>query len=129
MPSATDKRPPGDNRRRRTSSRTPPCWPSWAARRTSSSISSASRRRRPQPRPEGLEAEPRRRLPDGQGAGVHRQLQGLYGGDRSSKVQNGQGDGNIEGITKDGDARHGTEAGMVKDFAEKGYGARTPVTS
>ncbi|NOK05635.1 MULTISPECIES: hypothetical protein [Myxococcus] len=43
------------------------------------------------------------------------------GGDRSNKVQNGKGDGNIEGITKDGDARHGTEAGMVKDFAEKGY--------
>ncbi|NBD08350.1 MULTISPECIES: hypothetical protein [Corallococcus] len=43
------------------------------------------------------------------------------GGDRSNKVQNAQGDGNIEGITKDGDARHGTEAGMVKDFAEKGY--------
>ncbi len=45
------------------------------------------------------------------------------GGERSNKVQNGQGDGNIEGITKDGDARHGTEAGMVKDFAEKGYSA------
>ncbi|WP_140865127.1 hypothetical protein [Myxococcus xanthus] len=43
------------------------------------------------------------------------------GGDRSNKVQNGKGDGNIEGITKSGDARHGTEAGMVKDFAEKGY--------
>jgi hypothetical protein len=43
------------------------------------------------------------------------------GGDRDSKVKNGKGDGNIEGITKDGDARHGTEAGMVKDFAEKGY--------
>ncbi|MCY1043877.1 hypothetical protein OV208_21350 [Corallococcus sp. bb12-1] len=43
------------------------------------------------------------------------------GGDRSNKVKEGQGDGNIEGITKDGDARHGTEAGMVKDFAEKGY--------
>ncbi|WP_208721160.1 hypothetical protein [Corallococcus aberystwythensis] len=43
------------------------------------------------------------------------------GGDRSNKVQDGQGDGNIEGITKDGDARHGTEAGMLKDFAEKGY--------
>ncbi|MFP2932337.1 hypothetical protein ACLESO_45715 [Pyxidicoccus sp. 3LG] len=43
------------------------------------------------------------------------------GGDRSNKVQSGQGDGNIEGITKDGDARHGTEAGMVKDFAEQGY--------
>ncbi|MCP3097857.1 hypothetical protein LZ198_03095 [Myxococcus sp. K15C18031901] len=43
------------------------------------------------------------------------------GGDRSNKVQNGQGDGNIEGITKSGDARHGTEAGMVKDFAEQGY--------
>jgi hypothetical protein len=45
------------------------------------------------------------------------------GGDRSNKVQSGQGDGNIEGITKDGDARHGTEAGMVKDFAEQGYKA------
>ena len=43
------------------------------------------------------------------------------GGDRDSKVKGGVGDGNIEGITKDGDARHGTEAGMVKDFAEKGY--------
>ncbi|MCY1032721.1 hypothetical protein OV207_14720 [Corallococcus sp. BB11-1] len=43
------------------------------------------------------------------------------GGERSNKVQGGQGDGNIEGITKSGDARHGTEAGMVKDFAEKGY--------
>ncbi|RKH12451.1 hypothetical protein D7V97_08420 [Corallococcus sp. CA053C] len=43
------------------------------------------------------------------------------GGDRANKVQNGKGDGNIEGITKDGDARHGTEAGMLKDFAEKGY--------
>ncbi|GIZ53627.1 hypothetical protein [Noviherbaspirillum aridicola] len=31
------------------------------------------------------------------------------------------GDGNIEGITKDGDARHGTEAGLLKDFAENGY--------
>ncbi len=43
------------------------------------------------------------------------------GEERSNKVKNGQGDGNIEGITKSGDARHGTEAGMVKDFAEKGY--------
>jgi hypothetical protein len=31
------------------------------------------------------------------------------------------GDGDIQGITKDGDARHGTEAGMLKDFAEQGY--------
>lgn len=45
------------------------------------------------------------------------------GGDRASKVSNGQGDGNIEGLTKDGDARHGTEAGLLKDFAEKGYSA------
>ncbi|GHG77199.1 hypothetical protein [Comamonas sp. JC664] len=43
------------------------------------------------------------------------------GDDRSNKVKNGKGDGNIEGITKSGDARHGTEAGMVKDFAEQGY--------
>ncbi|QRK14061.1 hypothetical protein JQX13_42445 [Archangium violaceum] len=45
------------------------------------------------------------------------------GEDRSNKVRDGRGDGNIEGITKDGDARHGTEAGLLKDFAEKGYGA------
>jgi hypothetical protein len=49
-------------------------------------------------------------------------------------VKDGQGDGNIEGITRDGDARHGTEAGLVKDFAEQGYGAlgadrRLPTTS
>lgn len=31
--------------------------------------------------------------------------------------------GKIEGITKDGDARHGTEAGVLKDIAEKGLSA------
>lgn len=56
------------------------------------------------------------------------------GGERTGKVQGGKGDGNIEGITKSGDARHGTEAGMVKDFAEKGYDSlnkdhRLPTTS
>jgi hypothetical protein len=56
------------------------------------------------------------------------------GGERTGKVQGGKGDGNIEGITKHGDARHGTEAGMVKDFAEKGYASlgsdhRLPTTS
>jgi hypothetical protein len=45
------------------------------------------------------------------------------GGEREGKVTNGVGDGNIEGITKDGDARHGTEAALVKDFSEQGYGA------
>jgi hypothetical protein len=45
------------------------------------------------------------------------------GGEREGKVTNGLGDGNIEGITKDGDARHGTEAALVKDFSEQGYGA------
>jgi hypothetical protein len=44
------------------------------------------------------------------------------GGDRDS-VNGNVGDGNIEGITNDGDARHGTEAGNLKDFAEQGYGA------
>ncbi len=44
----------------------------------------------------------------------------------SNQNRNGEerecaGDGNIEGITSHGDARHGTEAGMLKDFAEKGY--------
>lgn len=31
------------------------------------------------------------------------------------------GDGNIEGITAGGQARRGTEAGLLKDFAEQGY--------
>ncbi|MHA6494633.1 hypothetical protein ACX0MV_15490 [Pseudomonas borbori] len=35
----------------------------------------------------------------------------------------GPGDGDIQGITSSGDARHGTEAGNLKDFAEQGYGA------
>lgn len=43
--------------------------------------------------------------------------QNREGGERQNA-----GDGNIEGITSDGDARHGTEAGMLKDFAEQGYG-------
>ncbi len=33
------------------------------------------------------------------------------------------GNGKIEGITKDGDARHGTEAGVLKDIAENGLSA------
>lgn len=36
-------------------------------------------------------------------------------------VRGDSGDGDIHGITADGDARHGTEAGMLKDFAEQGY--------
>ncbi len=32
-------------------------------------------------------------------------------------------DGDIHGITSDGDARHGTEAGILKDFAEQGFGS------
>ncbi|MFP8967382.1 hypothetical protein ACKC9G_12440 [Pokkaliibacter sp. CJK22405] len=43
--------------------------------------------------------------------------------DRDGDERDCAGDGNIEGITSDGDARHGTEAGMVKDFAEKGFDA------
>ena len=39
---------------------------------------------------------------------------------RSSDVTD---DGRIDGFTSSGDARHGTEAGMLKDFGEKGYGA------
>lgn len=35
----------------------------------------------------------------------------------------GEGDGDIQGITDDGDARHGTEAGMLKDFGDQGYSA------
>lgn len=33
------------------------------------------------------------------------------------------GNGDITGITKSGDARHGTEAGLLKDFGDKGYPA------
>lgn len=42
------------------------------------------------------------------------------GGDRSDKVKD---DGKIEGFTKDGDARHGTEAGLLQDFGKNGYSA------
>ena len=38
-------------------------------------------------------------------------------------IRDNAGDGDIQGLTKGGDARHGTEAGMLKDFAEKGYSA------
>ncbi|TQV84057.1 hypothetical protein FKG94_05165 [Exilibacterium tricleocarpae] len=44
--------------------------------------------------------------------------QNREGGDRKNS-----GDANIEGITSCGDARRGTEAGMLKDFAEQGYGS------
>ena len=33
------------------------------------------------------------------------------------------GNGDLEGITRSGDARHGTPAGMWKDFTEQGYSA------
>ena len=42
------------------------------------------------------------------------------GGDRSGDVKN---DGKIDGFTKDGDARHGTEAGLLQDFGKYGYSA------
>ncbi len=42
------------------------------------------------------------------------------GKDRSDKVTD---DGKIEGFTKDGDARHGTEAGLLQDFGKNGYSA------
>lgn len=41
------------------------------------------------------------------------------GGDRGDVHTNGK----IEGITKSGDARHGTEAGVLKDIAEQGLSA------
>lgn len=37
--------------------------------------------------------------------------------------QQASGNGDLEGITSSGDARHGTPAGMWKDFTEQGYGA------
>ncbi|HEY4048480.1 MAG TPA: HrpF/NolX family T3SS translocon protein [Acidobacteriaceae bacterium] len=42
------------------------------------------------------------------------------GSTRSSSVKD---DGRVDGFTKSGDARHGTEAGALKDFGEQGYGA------
>ncbi len=44
---------------------------------------------------------------------------GASGSDRGDKA----GNGDLEGITDDGDARHGTPAGNWKDFTENGYGA------
>nr|WP_024966775.1 hypothetical protein [Pantoea sp. IMH] len=46
-------------------------------------------------------------------------LKDREGGDRGSVHTNGK----LEGITKSGDARHGTEAGVLKDIAEKGLSA------
>lgn len=43
-------------------------------------------------------------------------LSGRDGSDRGDVANNGK----IEGITKDGDARHGSEAGVLKDIAEQG---------
>ncbi|WP_437614535.1 hypothetical protein [Erwinia sp. V71] len=43
-------------------------------------------------------------------------LNNYEGGERGEVSQNEK----IEGITKDGDARHGTEAGVLKDIAEQG---------
>lgn len=42
------------------------------------------------------------------------------GGERSGDVKD---DGKIDGFTKDGDARHGTEAGLLQDFGKDGYSA------
>ena len=42
------------------------------------------------------------------------------GGERPDKVKD---DGKIEGFTKDGDARHGPEAGLLQDFGKNGYSA------
>ena len=42
------------------------------------------------------------------------------GKERSGDVKD---NGKIEGFTKDGDARHGTEAGLLQDFGKNGYSA------
>lgn len=46
-------------------------------------------------------------------------LNNREGGSRGDLANNGK----IDGITKDGDARHGTEAGVLKDIAEQGLKA------
>ena len=43
-----------------------------------------------------------------------------HGEERSGDVTD---NGKIEGFTKDGDARHGTEAGLLQDFGKYGYSA------
>ncbi|MBV4368878.1 hypothetical protein ACMGGR_03705 [Erwinia sp. BNK-24-b] len=49
-------------------------------------------------------------------------LDNREGGDRGKISTNGK----IEGLTKDGDARHGTEAAIVKDVAEQGLDKAFP---
>lgn len=49
-------------------------------------------------------------------------LDNREGGDRGDISTNGK----IEGLTKDGDARHGTEAAIVKDVAEQGLDKAFP---
>ncbi|WP_156103085.1 hypothetical protein [Erwinia sp. 9145] len=49
-------------------------------------------------------------------------LSNREGGDRGDIHNNGK----IEGLTKDGDARHGTEAAIVKDVAEQGLDKMFP---
>lgn len=46
-------------------------------------------------------------------------IKGLNSSDGSARTEVSEND-KIEGITKDGDARHGTEAGVLKDIAEQG---------
>lgn len=52
-------------------------------------------------------------------AAVLNNVKSLNGRDGSERTEVSAND-KIEGITKDGDARHGTEAGVLKDIAEQG---------
>lgn len=49
-------------------------------------------------------------------------LNWIDGSNDSKGNSRGLADGDIQGITSSGDARHGTEAGKLKDFAEQGFG-------
>lgn len=49
-------------------------------------------------------------------------LNWIDGSNDSDGNSRGLADGDIQGITSSGDARHGTEAGKLKDFAEQGFG-------
>ena len=56
-------------------------------------------------------------------------IKGSSASDGSARSSDVTDDGKIDGFTKDGQARHGTEAGALKDFGEQGYGALSPTDS
>jgi len=108
-PSATDKRPPGDNRSARQIIDDNPVLKNLGHQKDID--------------PEALKKQVGDFEHDPDAA--YRAAHVLNYIDNSNTAQGTKrknaGDGDIQGLTKNGDARHGTEAGMLKDFNEKGY--------